>query len=341
MSESPPSNARDPIPSAAASIHRSRRRLNIISLFFAVLFLVPAAVAIVTRGRSLIGFEWGERVGAPIAILLIAWLLAMLIWRLAGRSNRVYNATFILLMFLMFFGRYSSEQKKKQERSKIAAAYEQYERESNRENLRRKIEGQEQTPPDITQRLAALDVIAKSAEGDEAIFAESSAIMLKEAGDLINVQLAAIQEASQTGGIDPSAISKKEEIDNRIKHYQNCLPYIEKTIQYMKQHDFRLRELLRDRGMSEQRIDQFFKSRMANENPDLAVQIQSLEKEAVLQVLKILDLLKSEWGKWTYDDQEAGLKFEDTDRSEEYSSLTEHLNSILAKQESLTKKING
>jgi hypothetical protein len=280
-------------------------------------------------------------IGGPIVMIVIVWCLSLAAWRLRARSNRSYNATFILTMILVMLGTFGARQQKKQKQIKVAAAYDQYDQETRNEAQRRKREGQVLTPPDVSRRLRALDVISKTAEGDEAILAESSAIMLKEAGELISVQIAAIEKASQIGGIDPSAISRKDDIDNRIKHYKSCLPHIDKTIQYMKDHDSKFRLLLRDRGMSDQNIDQFFKLRRANENPELAVQVQSLEKEAVLQILGILDHFKSEWGNWTYDDQEDWVQFDDDAASEKYSALIEQLNTILEKQETLTKKING
>ena len=107
--------------------------------------------------------QWGEKVAGPVVLLLIVWLLALLLWRVCNRSGRIYNGSFVVLIILMFVDRNSAELGKKQKQQGLESAYQQFDKESRKENQRRKREGQGLTPPDISQRLDALETISKAA----------------------------------------------------------------------------------------------------------------------------------------------------------------------------------
>lgn len=313
------------------------------------LYLIPVGIAAVASVAVLAGslrglarsdpdgFRISQAMGAVVGLLLWPLLAAWIVFRLAGRSNRVGNAAFIVVLLLCLVAHATrtrvdapTSTLPQKDQTSIAEI-----RAISEEARKASLEGDEERALKLTAESAAkLDEVAATAKGSEKIVMEYAANLARAQNEVLKQYITAAGVYSDAGGASLIGLADPESLERRLALLGTAISTHDAVIVYFRTISDRIPRDLSSKGVAKKDSDEFLSGFVANAKIENLLAIHAAEHRMLLAARKRFDLLKSKPGVWSVSPQGeliAGEGFLDTDIAE-FRRLQSEIDRLAEKQ---------
>lgn len=336
QNDNTPPTAIPVIPCATTVDPPTERRLflgtRILVLVYFVLALAAWVLAVPTADAEMIG-----RRAAPLLLTLLLLGVAMIAWRVFGRSNLAYNLTMIFgVMFLLCGGVGTYINQRQQARRQSVAI--QADAAKLREAAVNAIERGEDPDRNLALEYASLlDQVAAGAPGDEALFAKAVSSALADITELVKARDAASARLSDAGAFDGRSFATIEDADRRLALLDALIQSAEavRTYDYIKE----VRQSLEDSGVSKERAHSLTQGLASDPNVLGQKRACQLECDAYVKYREALALLRDNIGEWSVNESTRAFTFRDPDLVEEYNRLVRAAQELDRQRDVLIRKL--
>jgi hypothetical protein len=244
------------------------------------------------------------------------WLISRVLCDWAGRSERVYDTAFSILIVFYFVARVTGAYGGLPPSAAFARTLSAEDRVRFREAQRLLADGTDHGPGDLQKRIDAARTVAKLGTGDEAAIAGAYAQLWTERDGFEKAVLKAAFEYGKAGANWPGSLHSREETIRRLVLLENVISAEEEFMDFVRTSPARMTGLLERGNVSAAAAARM--SRDSRRKAEMGLPRLQKELDSLRNVLACLTLLRDEWGHWHYaflkgavfDESETRLRYE-------------------------------
>lgn len=195
------------------------------------------------------------------------------------------------------------------------------------------------TSADLTKAAAAMRKASLKLDGDEAAAMRSSSSLMSEFAERNQQFTAVIDRFAQLGGLDPSTIKSREDVQQRLDLTRQFLALNESFALHVKNTPRRFRELLMKEGVEQRKLARA-ESEFANGfKLRLQIKLREVEKRFGESASAYLSVLHEEWGQWKLDPASGQVVFEDESAIGRFNRASESLQAAMKAENEIQRQI--
>lgn len=178
---------------------------------------------------------------------------------------------------------------------------------------------------DFDRYVSTMEAKAARLSGTEGVITRTGINMLKQMQPEIRAYNAANQKMMATGGADPAEINSKTDIENIKKATIELRTATQKLSEISKMIPDRFRKALESENIGPDIIEENVRGFTAGMNLDFAARLHDANIKMCDVSVKVLDLLKREWGRWEFHPSENAMSFESASAEKQFFQLMDEM----------------
>lgn len=318
------------------------REMHIVTKILVILALVGSIAGIasaVTRGGNarLVGMATGNMMA-----LLIAWLIALLLWRICGRSNVAYNITLSLLICLFGLGMIGNAARQSRQKAVTQAQLANLNAQASavkQESLRALAESDDENTEFVDKFISTIDNVSATTTGNDKIIVTAVSKVLKKLVRLDADAQIIHKKYEDAGYDDVSTMPTKASIDARLSLLDEVIAAQRAVTNYRYAEQVIIE--CRKNGVPPTLVQQLnLAITTSPDYPDLKFKDQFCELTLrwLEKSREALALLRDQYGRWEFNPAIDMIEFEDDPTLLEYQRLTDAAYQAVDDQDALVNR---
>jgi hypothetical protein len=180
---------------------------------------------------------------------------------------------------------------------------------------------------------------AASLPASERLLSEGLAEAVQRITQHVRQKDTAVRAFTAAGGLSPKGLDSREAIQARLTLLGGCEQANEELLAGIPTAGDYLRARLAARGVSPDRIDRAVKGFTKTMRGDAVAALHGMDRELFAQMRRVLVLLQTNQGRWTYDPQHDSVLFQDPGLAAPYNTALQAINAAAAKQREMQTRL--
>jgi len=307
-----------------------------------ILYFLGCGLAVGLAVKAGIPAEsWSYLIGSLVGALIFPTLVAWIVWRVARRSKIAGSIAFYVVLVLVGVGQVAERAKTRTARvspTVVQAA------EDMRKELRDDFEANGSITPDPTRGDRMIQKMQSSAQnlnGTEKAMMEATVGFMKKLKTHEQVYQDAFEKLSVEGIMHPAEITNLAQIELHRTAVTNFMSANQELKRGFANSDKYFEAELVKAKLPRSAVDaamRGYRSGSAQRNHLIA---EIRDQDAVLgtNLLALLDLYQTQWGRWHYSEDEHTVAFKEKAPKEEYAKTIDSLVEVGEKQSAAQEKL--
>ena len=294
-----------------------------------VLFLVITILSLaLSMKMRLSAEELGRTAGAIVGLLFWSTVVSWVAWRITRRAELVKNVAFCLVLLTLGAGQVLRPVKALKHQSTVEDLRKAIT--VHQDDLRHELEteGSLSIDPERTDRLIrSIEKSAENVDGNELATINATTRMLRKMHAYEQAYQKAVENLAADSIISPAGVTNVTQLDRYRQTVTQFMAANEELAQISNGAAELLKEELRSENLPQRTVEAALRGFQQSYLPRRKIIKAIREQDAQLgtNLLAILDLYQSNWGKWRYNPEDELAVFEDAAHEDQYAAAIDSI----------------